>query len=108
MAKEASVAREGKVQGLRTGNAVRGRSGSRMSDGEFRSITRILEKQTPDGRDAPRYLEREAMSDRELQNFYNVAVRSTYNYDLNQMTRDYSRKWARLAMDEMSYRRKNK
>ena len=107
MAKEKVVARERQTQGLTT-NAVRGRSSSRMSDGEFRSITRILEKRNPSSSDAPRYLEREAMTDRELRNFYNVAIRSTYNYDLNQMTRENSRKWAQLAMDEMRYRRKNK
>ena len=106
--KEPTVAREGSVSSLQRSNAVRSRSRSSMSDSEFRGITRILEKRNPNSSDAPRYLEREAMSDRELRNFYNVATRSTYNYDLNQMTRENSRKWANLAMDEMSYRRKNK
>ena len=75
-----------------------------MSDGEFRSITRILEKRNPDGRDAPRYLEREAMTDRELRNFYSLASRSVTDGNLNRMTRENSRKWAQLALEEMRYR----
>lgn len=110
--------------GLRSRNAMGGRrdtahgratlpsqnrtSGRGISDQEFRGITQILEKSNPDRRYAARYLEREAMSDRQLRNFYNVATISTSNYDLNKMTRENSRKWAQLAREEMSYRRKNK
>ena len=78
---------------------------SKIPDAEFKRITQMLEKKNPDHRDAERYLEEEAMSDKELKNFHAVAEHFKNSSKINKMTQEYCRKWAELAKQEMQYRR---
>ena len=104
---EVVSAKEGRVSAI---NAIRTRQRAieSMSDSEFKEATRILERKNPNASDAARYLEEEAMTDNQLQNFYALASRSITDSNLNQMTRNMSRKWAQLALDELKYRRGRK
>jgi len=79
---------------------------TKIPDAEFKRITQMLEKKNPDHTDAPRHLEEEAMSDKELKNFYAVAEHFKNSSKINKMTQEYCRKWAELARQELQYRKK--
>lgn len=111
MAGEITVAREG---GRNSRNG-RGRVQRRVpipSDvndvpsKEWKSITRMLEKSNANHYDAPRHLEEEAMSDRELGNFYAVANHFSTRYSISESARRNSRAWANLALAEILHRRR--
>ena len=79
---------------------------SKIPDKEFKRITNMLEKQNPLAKDAPRYLEEEAMSDSELKNF--LACAEHFKNDtknINQLTRQRCSEWAKLAKSELDNRR---
>ena len=82
---------------------------SKIPDKEFKRITNMLEKQNPLAKDAPRYLEEEAMSDSELKNF--LACAEHFKNDtknINQLTRQRCSEWAKLAKSELDNRRQSK
>lgn len=79
---------------------------SKIPDAEFKRITQMLEKKNPDHSDAPRHLEEEAMSDKELKNFHAVAEHFKNSSKINKLTQEYCRKWAELAKQEMQSRNK--
>ena len=82
---------------------------SKIPDKEFKRITNMLEKQNPLAKDAPRYLEEEAMSDSELKNF--LACAEHFKNDtknINQLTRHRCSEWAKLAKSELDDRRQSK
>lgn len=111
MASETTVAREGRVsESTEGGRAQRRvpipRDVNSVPSKEWRSITRMLEKSSADASDAFRHLEREAMTDRELGNFYAVANHFSTRYSINAAARENSRKWANLALDEIISRRR--
>lgn len=95
-----------KKAGASTTNAVAGSKVdiTKIPDVEFKHITQMLEKKNPDHRDAERYLEEEAMSDKELKNFYAVAEHFKNSSKINKLTQEYCRKWAELARQEMQSR----
>ena len=81
---------------------------SKIPDKEFKRITNMLEKQNPLAKDAPRYLEEEAMSDSELKNF--LACAEHFKNDtknINQLTRQRCSEWAKLAKSELDNRRQD-
>ena len=80
---------------------------NKIPDVEYKRITQILEKKNPDHMDAERYLEEEAMSDRELKNFHAVAENFKNSSKINKLTQEYCRKWAELAKQEMQSRHSN-
>ena len=80
---------------------------TKIPDAEFKRITQTLEKNNPDHTDASRYLEEEAMSDKELANFHAVAEHFKNSGKINKLTQEYCRKWAELAKQEMQYRKKS-
>lgn len=86
-----------------TGNKV---DISKIPNAEFKRITQMLEKKNPDHRDAERYLEEEAMSDKELKNFYAVAEHFKNSGNINKLTQEYCSKWAELAKQEIQSRNK--
>lgn len=111
MAAETTVARETRANPINgSGRAQRSipipRDVNSVPSKEWRSITRMLEKSNADARDAARHLEEEAMTDRELGNFYAVANHFSTRYSISESARENSRKWANLALDEMRYRRR--
>lgn len=77
---------------------------SKIPDSEFKRITQMLEKNNPNHKDASRYLEEEAMSDKELRNFYACAEHFKNNSKINKMTQEYCKKWAELARQEIKDR----
>lgn len=77
---------------------------SKIPDSEFKHITQMLEKNNPNHKDASRYLEEEAMSDKELRNFYACAEHFKNNSKINKMTQEYCKKWAELARQEIKDR----
>lgn len=79
---------------------------SKIPDAEFKRITQMLEKKNPDHTDAPRHLEEEEMSDKELKNFYAVAEHFKNSSKINKLTQEHCRKWGELARQEMQYRKK--
>ena len=82
---------------------------SKIPDKEFKRITNMLEKQNPLAKDAPRYLEEEAMSDSELKNF--LACAEHFKNDtknINQLTRHRCSEWAKLAKSELDDRQQSK
>ena len=82
---------------------------SKIPDKEFKRITNMLEKQNPLEKDAPRYLEEEAMSDSELKNF--LACAEHFKNDtknINQLTRYRCSEWAKLAKSELDDRQQSK
>lgn len=79
---------------------------TKIPDAEFKRITQMLEKKNPDHSDAERYLEEEAMSDKELKNFHAVAEHFKNSSKINKMTQEYCRKWAELARQELQSRNK--
>ncbi len=105
------MAREGRVNAINgKGRAQRRvpipRDVNSVPSKEWRSITRMLEKSNADASDAFRHLEREAMTDRELGNFYAVANHFSTRYSINAAARENSRKWANLALSEIANRRR--
>jgi hypothetical protein len=81
---------------------------SKIPDSEFKRITQMLEKNNPNHKDASRYLEEEAMSDKELRNFYACAEHFKNNSKINKMTQEYCKKWAELARQEIKDRTQTK
>lgn len=82
---------------------------SKISDKEFNSITKILEKKNPDDSDAFRYLESEEMNDKELANF--IACAKHFKNDtknINETTRKWCAKWEKLGEEEIEKRKKDK
>lgn len=82
---------------------------SKIPDKEFKRITNMLEKQNPLEKDAPRYLEEEAMSDSELKNF--LACAEHFKNDtknINKLTRYRCSEWAKLAKSELDNRQQSK
>ena len=82
---------------------------SKIPDKEFKRITNMLEKKNPLEKDAPRYLEEEAMSDSELKNF--LACAEHFKNDtknINQLTRYRCSEWAKLAKSELDDRQQSK
>lgn len=82
---------------------------SKIPDKEFKRITNMLEKKNPLEKDAPRYLEEEAMSDSELKNF--LACAEHFKNDtknINQLTRYRCSEWAKLAKSELDNRQQSK
>ena len=79
---------------------------TKIPDAEFKRITQMLEKKNPDHSDAERYLEEEAMSDKELKNFHAVAEHFKNSSKINKLTQEYCRKWAELARQELQSRNK--
>lgn len=111
MAQETTIARENRANPINgSGRAQRRipipRDVNSVPNREWSSITRTLEKRNADSRDAPRYLEEEAMTDRELGNFFAVANHFSTRYSISASARENSRKWANLALDEINYRRR--
>ena len=81
---------------------------SKISDGEFKEITKILEKKNPDDSDAFMYLESEEMNDKELANF--IACAKHFKNDtknINETTRKRCAKWEKLGEEELNNRKKN-
>ncbi len=76
-----------------------------IPDREYNAITRHLEKRNADNTDAPRYLEREAMTDRQLGYFYAVAEYFSTSYRISDSARANVRKWRKLAFDEIVSRK---
>lgn len=80
----------------------------KIPDAEFKSIIKTLQKVNPDSVDASRYLEEEAMSDKELANFHACASHYKGDSNINKTTQQWCRKWEKLAKDEMDFRRDEK
>lgn len=81
---------------------------SKISNGEFKEITKILEKKNPDDSDAFMYLESEEMNDKELANF--IACAKHFKNDtknINETTRKRCAKWEKLGEEELNNRKKN-
>ena len=111
MAGEVNAAREGRTNSINGNGRARRRvpiprDVNDVPSKEWRSITRTLEKSNAEAYDAPRHLEEEAMSDRELGNFYAVAQHFSTRYSISESARRNSRKWANLALEEISHRRR--
>ena len=82
---------------------------SKISDKEFKNITKILEKKNPDDSDAFRYLESEEMSNKELDNF--IACAKHFKNDtknINERTRKWCAKWEKLGEEELNNRKNTK
>lgn len=89
-------------------NEAYGLSISHIPSAEINRITRFLQTRDPESAYEQRHLEEEGMSDKELQNFRDVAEYFRYGSGLSNKVRTNVGKWANLAADEQSRRRKSK
>ena len=78
---------------------------SKIPDKEFKQITYMLQHKNPNASDAFRNLEEEAMSDKELKNFYACAEHYKNDSNINKLTQEYCKKWAELAKEELESRK---